>query len=67
MSSTGKLDGPAEITCQVEGCNHKIKTTLGRLRQGTTLRCSAGHETVVDGRRFDKQLRDFERKPRTFK
>jgi hypothetical protein len=34
---------------------------MGALRKGTTLRCSAGHKTVIDGRRFDKQLRDIER------
>jgi hypothetical protein len=67
MSAMGTLDGRAEIACGVEGCNRKIKTTIGKLRRGTTLRCSAGHETVIDGRRFDKQLRDFERTPHTFK
>jgi hypothetical protein len=67
MSSTGTLDGRAEITCGVEGCNGKIKTTMGALRGGTTLCCSAGHKTIIDGRRFDKQLRDFERTKRTFK
>jgi hypothetical protein len=40
---------------------------MGALRRGATLRCSAGHKTVIDGRRFDKQLREFERNPRTFK
>jgi hypothetical protein len=62
MSTTGTLDGRAELTCQVKGCNRKIKTTISTLRKSKTISCSAGHENVIDGRRFDKQLRDLERR-----
>jgi hypothetical protein len=71
MAATGQLDGRVEnMRCGVKGCNRKIitKATLGKLRQGTTtLRCSAGHETIVDGRHLDKDLREFERTTRIFK
>lgn len=46
-----------DFACQVEGCNRKIKTTVGAIRRSPILRCSAGHKNDVNGKPFDKQLR----------
>jgi hypothetical protein len=63
-SSKGFMD-KAEVkdfACQHEGCNRKIKTTVGALRRSPTLRCSAGHTTKLDARDFDKGVRRFEQR-----
>jgi hypothetical protein len=52
---------PLDFECQYAGCTRKIKTTIGALRRSPSLRCSAGHTTHVDGKRFDKDFRDFEK------
>lgn len=53
-------NSPLDFECQHEGCNRKIKTTVGALRRNPTLRCSAGHRTKVDARDFDKGVREVE-------
>jgi hypothetical protein len=61
-SAKGFADkAPFDFPCQVEGCNRKIKTTIGALRASPTLRCSAGHTNHVNGKDFDKGFRDFEK------
>jgi hypothetical protein len=47
--------------CRHEGCNRKIKTTIGALRRNPTLRCSAGHTTQVSAKDFDMEVRKTEK------
>jgi hypothetical protein len=63
--SKDTLDGPADFYCQVEGRPRKINTTMGALRRrSVTLRCPAGHENVIDGRKFDRDISRLERASR---
>jgi hypothetical protein len=61
VATRDSLDGPAVVNCQHKGCRRTIKTTLGALRKGVALECSAGHTTVIDGRKLDRDVRRFER------
>ena len=53
---------PFDFACQVPGCTRKIKTTVGAMRGKPTLKCSAGHANHIDGSRFDKDVRDTEKR-----
>jgi hypothetical protein len=53
---------PYEWPCQYEGCNKKVKTTVGALRRSPTLRCSAGHKNVIDAGDVDKGVRQVEQR-----
>jgi hypothetical protein len=65
MPSKGPFDtGPVDFRCQVDGCTRTIKTTVGALRGNPTLRCSAGHTNVIDGKQFDKDVKQGEKRIR---
>lgn len=63
-SSRGIIDkAPIEgLVCQIEGCNRKLKATIGAMRRNPTLRCSAGHKNVMNARELDKEVRKFEKR-----
>jgi hypothetical protein len=62
-SAKGFLDkSPFDFPCQYEGCNRRIKTTVGKLRRSPSPRCSRGHTTKVNARDFDKGIRDAEKR-----
>jgi hypothetical protein len=62
-TAKGFLDkSPFDFPCHHEGCNRKIKTTVGALRRNPTLRCSAGHTTKVDAKDFDKGVKQVEKR-----
>jgi hypothetical protein len=52
-----------DLDCQTKGCTRTFKIKEGDLRRGKNIvKCSAGHENPIDGRSFDKDLRDFARR-----